>query len=111
LENFALPPEAAAILVALGAGLLIGIERERRMETEQRPAAAHSTSASVGSLAAQGQMPRDLAMIAVGLVVTTNTIAKIVFARAGGSGYFLRLLPGLLLLVAAFWVTWWLLYR
>jgi uncharacterized membrane protein (DUF4010 family) len=69
---------------------------------------AHATSASVGSLAAQEQMPRELAAIAIGLIVTTNTISKLVFARTGGAGYFWRLAPGLVLLVAAFWITWWL---
>jgi uncharacterized membrane protein (DUF4010 family) len=69
---------------------------------------AHSTAASIGSLAAQEQLTRELAAIAVGLVVTTNTISKLGFAWAGGKGYFWRLAPGLLLLIAAFWVTWWL---
>ena len=72
---------------------------------------AHSTTASVGSLAAQGQLTPELAMIAIGLVVTTNTLSKLGFARAGGWPYFLRLAPGLLLLVAAFWIAWWLLPR
>jgi hypothetical protein len=48
-------------------------------------------------------------MIAVGLIVTANTLSKIAFAWAGGRGYFLRLVPGLVLMVAAFWVTWWIL--
>jgi hypothetical protein len=69
---------------------------------------AHSTAASVGSLTSSDQMERSLGAIAVGLVVTTNTISKLVFARAGGMGYFWRLAPGLALLVASFWVTWWL---
>jgi len=69
---------------------------------------AHSTAASVGSLTSSEQMERSLGAIAVGLVVTTNTISKLVFARAGGMGYFWRLAPGLALLVASFWVTWWL---
>ena len=69
---------------------------------------AHSTAASVGSLAAQQQMTRELAMIAVGLVFTTNTISKLAFARAGGAAYFWRLAPGLLLLVGAWWAAWWL---
>lgn len=70
---------------------------------------AHSTAASIGSLASQEQMSRALAPIALGLVVTTNTISKLGFARAGGSAYFWRLAPGLVLLVAAFWAGWWLL--
>ena len=72
---------------------------------------AHSTAASVGSLAAGEQMPLDLAAIAVGLIVSTNTISKLGFARAGGSAYFWRLAPGLLLLIASFWIGWWLLAR
>jgi uncharacterized membrane protein (DUF4010 family) len=69
---------------------------------------AHSTTASIGSLAAQGQLSPDLAAVAVGLVVTTNTVSKLAFAWAGGKTYFWRLAPGLLLLIAAYWVTWWL---
>ena len=69
---------------------------------------AHSTAASVGSLTSSEQMQRSLGAVAVGLVVTTNTVSKLVFARAGGAGYFWRLAPGLVLLVASFWVTWWL---
>ncbi len=68
---------------------------------------AHSTAASVGSLAAQGQLTPELAAIAIGLIVTTNTLSKLGFARAGGSAYFLRLAPGLVLLIAAYWITWW----
>ena len=44
---------------------------------------AHSTAASVGSLASQEQLPRELAIIAIGLVITTNTLSKLGFARAG----------------------------
>jgi len=72
---------------------------------------AHSTAASVGSLAAQQQMPRELAAIAVGLIVTTNTLTKLGFARAGGMAYFWRLAPGLLLLIATYWASWWLFAR
>jgi uncharacterized membrane protein (DUF4010 family) len=69
---------------------------------------AHSTAASIGSLAAQQQMSRDVAAVGLGLVITTNTLSKLGFARAGGNGYFWRLAPGLALLVGAFWTTWWL---
>jgi uncharacterized membrane protein (DUF4010 family) len=69
---------------------------------------AHSTAASVGSLAAQQQLTRELAAVAIGLVLTTNTLSKLGFARAGGTGYFWRLAPGLVLMVAAFWIAWWL---
>ncbi|HTU66478.1 MAG TPA: DUF4010 domain-containing protein [Steroidobacteraceae bacterium] len=69
---------------------------------------AHSTTASVGSLSAQAQMAPELAAIAVGLIVTTNTLSKLGFAWVGGARYFLRLAPALLLLVASFWLAWWL---
>jgi uncharacterized membrane protein (DUF4010 family) len=72
---------------------------------------AHSTAASVGSLTTQGQLTAELAAIAIGLVITTNTLSKLGFAWAGGPGYFWRLAPGLLLLIAAYWVSWWLLVR
>ncbi len=72
---------------------------------------AHSTAASVGSLTLHGQLTTELAVIAIGLVVTTNTISKLGFAWAGGGAYFWRLAPGLVLLVAAYWASWWLLLR
>jgi hypothetical protein len=62
----------------------------------------------VGSLAAQQRLSLEVGAIAVGLVATANTLSKLAFARAGGAAYFWRLAPGLVLLVAAFWVTWWL---
>jgi uncharacterized membrane protein (DUF4010 family) len=68
---------------------------------------AHSTAASVGSLSARGHLTREVAAVAVGLVLTTNTLTKLAFARAGGAGYFWRLAPGLVLLAASFWVAWW----
>jgi uncharacterized membrane protein (DUF4010 family) len=72
---------------------------------------AHSTAASVGSLTTQGQLPPDLALIAIGLIVTTNTLSKLGFAWAGGGAYFWRLAPGLVLLIAAYWAAWWVLLR
>lgn len=70
---------------------------------------AHSTAASVGSLTADGKFTPQLAMIAIGLVVTTNTLSKLGFARAGGAAFFWRLAPGLVLLIASYWISWWLL--
>ena len=68
---------------------------------------AHSTAASVGSLTAQEKMTRELAAIAIGLVITTNTLSKLGFAWAGGARDFWRLAPGLVLLIATYWATWW----
>jgi uncharacterized membrane protein (DUF4010 family) len=67
---------------------------------------AHSTAASVGSLAVKNLLTPEVAAIAVGLIATANTVSKLAFARAGGAAFFWRLAPGLVLLVAAFWVTW-----
>jgi uncharacterized membrane protein (DUF4010 family) len=69
---------------------------------------AHSTAASVGSLSSQQQLTREVGAVAVGLVLTTNTLSKLAFARVGGARFFWRLAPGLVLLVAAYWATWWL---
>jgi uncharacterized membrane protein (DUF4010 family) len=69
---------------------------------------AHSTSASVGTLTSAEQMGRPLGAIAIGLVLSANTLTKLLFARTGGTAYFWRLTPGLALLVGAFWATWWL---
>ena len=59
---------------------------------------AHSTAASVGSLASQQQLPRELAIIAIGLWSPTRFPARL-RAEAGPIS---RLAPGLLLLIAAF---------
>ena len=56
LDQWALPEEASAILVALGAGLLIGVEREKRMKDDEVAAAAgvrtFAITALLGVLAA-----------------------------------------------------------
>ena len=70
---------------------------------------AHSSSASVAGLAAQKLLPYPVAGNAIGLILTTNTLAKLVFARAGGSAFFWRVAPGLVLMIAAFWLAKWLL--
>jgi len=62
-------------------------------------------------VAGSGRTTPELAVIAIGLVITTNTLSKLGFARAGGWPYFLRLAPGLLLLIASFWIGWWILLR
>src|SRR6185369_6652321 len=74
--DWTLPGEASAILVALGAGLLIGVERERRMDGDQVAAAAgvrtFSLTALLGVLAALGGSQVLLATAAVGVVVLTS---------------------------------------
>jgi uncharacterized membrane protein (DUF4010 family) len=64
---------------------------------------AHSTSAAVGSLIGQTGLDVRVAAMGVALVVTTNTLSKLAFAKSGGSAFFLRLAPNLVAMVAAFW--------
>ena len=70
---------------------------------------AHSSSASVAGLAGQKLLPYSVAGNAIGMILTANTLAKLVFARVGGSAFFWRVAPGLVLMIAAFWIIKWLL--
>jgi len=70
---------------------------------------AHSSSASVAGLASQKLLPYPVVGNAIGLILTANTLAKLIFARAGGSAFFWRVAPGLALMIAAFWIVRWLL--
>jgi len=70
---------------------------------------AHSSSASVAGLAAQKLLPHSVAGNAIGLILTANTLAKLIFARIGGAAFFWRVAPGLALMIAAFWIARWLL--
>src|ERR1041384_6547503 len=75
LGEWALPDEASAILVALGAGLLIGVERARHMEAEPAAAAAgirtHAITALLGVLAALSDSNVVLGAVALGVVALT----------------------------------------
>lgn len=70
---------------------------------------AHSSSASVAGLAGQKLLPYSVAANAIGLILSANTLAKLIFARIGGSAFFWRVAPGLVLMIAAFWIARWLL--
>src|SRR5262245_29926165 len=74
MNHFALPPEAAAILVALGAGLLIGIERERA-STGGKPATAgvrtFAITALLGVFAALSGSAVLLGVVAAGVAALT----------------------------------------
>jgi uncharacterized membrane protein (DUF4010 family) len=69
---------------------------------------SHSSSASVAGLAAQKLLPYPVAGNAIGLILTANTLAKLIFARVGGSAFFWRIAPGLVLMIATFWAARWL---
>src|SRR5687768_9709162 len=76
MPDFALPEDASAILVALGAGLLIGVERERRKGNEQTGAAAGVRTFAITALLGVFSMLSDstvvLGAVAAGVVVLTG---------------------------------------
>jgi uncharacterized membrane protein (DUF4010 family) len=75
MTEFSLPPDVSAILVALGAGLLIGIERERNAGEQQAEATAgvrtFALTALLGVFAAISGSPVLLGVVAAGVVALT----------------------------------------
>lgn len=66
---------------------------------------AHAAAISVASLAASGTMTPQAAVLPILTGLTANTVSKIVLAATtGGRGFALRVVPGLLLVVAAAWL-------
>lgn len=71
---------------------------------------AHATAASVASLVAAGKLPLDDALWPIIAGLSTNTLMKAVVAfHAGGAAYAARIVPGLVLMIAAVWLGVWLL--
>ena len=67
---------------------------------------AHSASVSAASLVVSGQLAAEQAVIPVLAAVSTNASAKIVMALSAGSPAFaLRIVPGVLLSLAAAWAV------
>ncbi|MCH2241495.1 MAG: DUF4010 domain-containing protein, partial [Aquabacterium sp.] len=69
----------------------------------------HSAAASAYSLAARGRLPMEQMLLAVLLAFSANSLSKFVAAWvAGGAGFALRVLPGLVVLLGAVWapVAW-----
>ncbi len=65
---------------------------------------SHSAAISVASLVAGGKLDTTGAVVPVLAALTTNTVTKMVFAvTAGGPGFALRVVPGLVLVIAAAW--------
>ncbi|MBY0509202.1 MAG: DUF4010 domain-containing protein [Rhodospirillaceae bacterium] len=65
----------------------------------------HAAAISVTSLAAGGKLSAQEAVIPIVTGMTTNTLSKLAFATAaGGSKFALRVVPGLLLVIAAAWI-------
>jgi uncharacterized membrane protein (DUF4010 family) len=66
---------------------------------------AHATAASAASLLAAGKIQMNQAIVPILLGLTTNTLTKAVLAfNAGGLRYASKIVPGLVLMVAATWL-------
>ncbi len=69
---------------------------------------AHATAASVASLVAAGKLPQDAALWPILVGLSTNALMKAVVAfHAGGVSYASRIVPGLVLMIAAVWLGVW----
>lgn len=70
---------------------------------------AHATAASVASLVAAGKLPLNAALWPILAGLSTNALMKAVVAfHAGGAAYAARIVPGLVLVIAAVWLGVWL---
>lgn len=70
---------------------------------------AHATAASVASLVKAGKLPVDAALWPIVAGLSTNSLMKAAVAfHAGGSAYATRIVPGLVLVIAAVWLGVWL---
>ena len=69
----------------------------------------HSSAIAVASLVAAGKIAPGEAVLPILVAFSTNTVSKIVFAAVtGGSAFALRVVPGLVLVMAAAWLGAWL---
>ena len=116
LAGRAFRPRLALSFAALLAVMLLGVSALHRYFGSVGALAAaviggffdaHSSAASIASLAAGGSISADYATVGVGLGISTNTLTKLAMARAiGGSAYLARLAPSLLAMLGAFWLGW-----
>lgn len=69
----------------------------------------HSSAIAVASLAAAGKVAPADAVLPILVAFSTNTLSKIVFATvSGGTAFALRVVPGLIIVMAAAWLGAWL---
>ncbi|MEI8028662.1 MAG: DUF4010 domain-containing protein [Comamonadaceae bacterium] len=69
---------------------------------------AHATAASAASLMAANKISSDQAIGPILVGLTTNTFMKAVVAfKSGGTRYAARIVPGLVLMIAAVWLGAW----
>ncbi len=65
----------------------------------------HSAAVSVASLVAANKMTARQAIVPILAGLTTNTVSKVVFASvAGGRRFAAKVVPGLVLMIAATWI-------
>lgn len=69
----------------------------------------HSPVAAIGAMQAGGGLVAADAVLPVLIAFTANSVTKVVIAAIGGDrGYALRVIPGVVMMVAAAWVAGWL---
>lgn len=79
------------------AGIVIGAALAGLADT-------HSVAISIASLSASGSLAPDAVVVPILAAMTSNTLSKIVMAvSSGSSGFVVRLVPGLVLSMAAAW--------
>ena len=69
---------------------------------------AHSAAASTASLSAAEKISHATAVSLVLVGLSSNSLAKVVVALSGGAYFVCRVLPGLMLMLAAAWGAAWL---
>ena len=68
----------------------------------------HSAAVSIASLVAAQRLDAGAAAAPILIALTTNTVSKAVIAvTSGGRSFALRVVPGLVLVVGAAWIGWW----
>jgi len=67
---------------------------------------AHSSAMAIASLVTAGKITAKDATIPIFAALTTNTVTKVVLSvTAGGRGFALRVVPGLILMIVPLWVA------
>ena len=92
------------LLIALGIGLLIGAERERR--TAERPVSAQLRSFTIVTLVSKRTITPTEAIVPVLISCTTSNLAKMLFSAKAGTGTFAaRVIPAQAGIVIASWTV------
>ncbi len=90
---------AAALNVWLGkAGVLAGAAVAGLADT-------HAAAVSVASLVSAGKFSARESVLPILAALTTNTISKVAVAISSGRRYALQIVPGLLVVIGAAWLT------